>query len=382
MKKILPLLLLSATCLASCGNTDYSGNYKFTLGRPGMNETRVSIEMDLKDEDSGSEEFKEFKKFDAKFELSGVAGIGTGEINLNDIVNAMSKYLPVTMKDDVINLPGFYKVQDISNEKYGNKVKIAFDLGETLNAIVDFLELDPTELISHLFVAYCNGSSFTFQLPVSLDDLQMQLAWYGLYVDYNPYLKAKVKSVSDLVQFFLEGKLTGIKKYNLFDVEFGDHKLPGEQDHEKRFGTHPTLEFNDKGEIIGDIREMNTKFQGYFSNTYLYANNGGECGEKLASVFIDIDDGSTCLFPLSENFDVSVSTQDVIIKKDIGITDYDFSENVEAKLTVFEEEYEDGSHGCQLNYLDGTMLELNAEFLQESFTFRDFHDIKIELKKD
>lgn len=368
MKKVLPLLMLASTCLASCGDVSVYGKYKFLMGRQGDDETRVSLEMELKDEASTVKEG--YKNFNATFELSGVAGLGAlGDVDPS-VLESLKTSLPIgTDENGVTTIPGFYKVQDLKDDKYGNKIRLAFDLGEDLNAIFETFDLDPTEIVSSFAVAYCNGSSFTFQLPVSVTDIQMQLCWYGTYIDINPYIKNSINSLSDFVQFFLEGKINS-KIYELTD--FYDNKLPGEQDMDKRFGSHPSAE---------EVIEMNKKYQGLFSNTIVYKNAGGEAGDQLGSIYCDIENNQYKFFPLSSDFDPSVGSYDVIMKKDIGVLNYDFSEDTPVTLTTVGTA-EQGSYSCGVKYA-GTTDDIDWEvFYQDQFMFRDFNDIKIELKKE
>lgn len=371
MKKVLPLLVLASTCLASCGDVDFYGKYKFTLGREGDDQTRVSIEMNLKEEDS--DKLQGFKNFDARFELTGVGGIsGLSEDDVDEsLVQVAQSIFPFSVDENgVTTIPGFYKVQDLKDDKYGNKIKIAFDLGNDLNKIITDIGLDPTEVVSNFVCAYCNGSSFTFQVPVSITDIQMQLAWYGTYIDINPYIKDRIHSLEDAVSLFLEGKISP-KVYQL--KEFYDHKLPGEQDPDKRFGSHPDSE---------SVSDMNKKYQGLFSNTFVYKNVGGVAGTKLGSVFCDIEDNQYYFAPLSDEFDPSVGTYDVIMKEDIGVLNYDFSKDTEVTLSIVGNPWEDGSYACGVKY-KGTSDNIDWKlFYQDPFVFRCANDIKIELKKE
>ena len=369
MKKVLPLLMLASTCLASCGDVSVYGKYKFLLGRQGDDETRVSLEMELKDEASTVKEG--YKNFNATFELSGVAGFAAlGDVDPS-LFEGLETSLPIkTDENGVTTIPGFYKVQDLKDDKYGNKIRLAFDLGEDINAIFETFDLDPTEIVSSFAVAYCNGSSFTFQLPVSITDIQMQLCWYGTYIDINPYIKNSINSITDFLQFALEGKI----KPKIYDLtEFYDKKLPGEQDVDKRFGSHPSVE---------NVFEMNKKYQGLFSNTFVYKDNGGVAGDQLGSIFCDIEDQQYYFLPLSEDFDPSIGTYEVIMKKDTGILNYDFSEDTQVTLTATGKPWDDGSYLCGVKYA-GTTEDIDWKlFYQDQFIFRDFNDIKIELKKE
>lgn len=399
MKKVLPLLVLASTCLASCGDTSVYGKYQFLLGRQGDNETRVSIEMELKDEASTVKEG--YKNFNASLEMSGLVNINTGddeEEEESSLLSLAAEALSATESFNIdssgkVEIPGYYKVSDLTDDKYGNKVKIAFDLGEEFNGIMEYFEIDPTDIISHFIVSYCNGSSFTLQLPVSLDDIQMQLAWYGLYIDYDPYLKDKVNTISDLVHFFIEGKVSGdsIKYCPLTDIL--DKKLPGEQNAEVRYGSHPRLEVDEDGKItVNEIGEMNEKYQGIFSNTFLYENNDGVKGKKIGTIYKEITElNSYYFFPLDGYVPSTTSEISCIIKEDRGLLDYDFSWERELCLSLTEfDELDDNGQKVPFYMVDQKThiagedpSEWNwKRFYQKPFEFRDYHDIKIELKKE
>lgn len=371
MKKILPLLVLASTCLSSCGDTSFLGKYKFLLGRQGSNETRVSIEMELLDEASTIK--SDYKNFNASFELSGVEGL-FGDLALDpSMFEGIESSLPIKINDKgITTIPGFYQVQNLQDAKYGNKIKIAFDLGNDINAIFDSFGLNSTDIISKFLVSYCNGSSFTFQLPVSITDIQMQLAWYGVYIDINPYKKDRIHSIKDFLEVAIEGEL-GTKVYLL--NEFCDNKLPGEQDMDKRYGSHPNAD---------EVVEMNKKYQGLFSNTIVYKTIGDSIGDPIGSIYRDLDDRHQYFFPFYDDFDPSIGSYEVIMKEDVGgALDYDFSKETKVILTTDAVPWdEDGSYGCRIKYKD-TLEDIDWDsFYQDKFVFRDFNDIKIELKKE
>ncbi|MCQ2801804.1 MAG: hypothetical protein MJ222_04135 [Bacilli bacterium] len=396
MKKVLPLLVLASACLASCGDASVYGKYQFLLGRQGSNETRVSIEMELKDEASTVKEG--YKNFNACLEMSGLVNSSLDGEDSETLLALASEALSNSELFNIdlsgkSQIPGYYKVLDLADAKYGNKVKIAFDLGEEFNTIMDLLELDATDIISHFIVSYCNGSSFTLQLPVSLDDIQMQLAWYGFYIDYDPYLKDKVNTISDLVELYFEGKVGGdsLKYYQL--DELLDKKLPGEQNSEVRYGSHPRLEVDEDGKItVNEIGEMNEKYQGVFSNTFVYENIDGVKGKKIGTIYKEITElNSYYFFPLDGYVPSTTSEISCIIKEDQGLLDYDFS--LEKELCLSLTEFDDiGPNGEKVPYymVDQKTHIAGEEptdwdwkrFYQKPFEFRDYHDIKIELKKE
>ena len=376
MKKMLPLLILASTCLTACGADSFAGKYKFMLGKQGEKETRVSVEMELKDSISAVN--PEAKDFTARFELNGVAGTGDGESSITMLTSLIGMALSADDIDSFdptkpLEVPGYYVVSDLKDEKYGNKIKIAFDLGEDINTLISsVLEMDPANIVSNFAVSYCNGASFTLQLPVSITDLQMQLAWYGLYFDMDPYVKAKIRGFDDFLDIVMDESFTGneYKAFTLTDYT----ALPGEQNEEIRFGTHPTAK---------DVEDMNEAFQGVFSNTLVYQKDADGNLVKIGSIFEEITEPDHYFFYPLDGFDPGSTTlHDVFMLRDQGILGHDFSEQIEAELTIVPPAY-DGAYACNLAYKDAAEGEWDWDlFMKEPFKFRDFHDIKIELKKE
>lgn len=416
MKKILPILLLTSACLASCGESSYYGDYKFLMGREGEGETRVSVEMSLKEDNFVIPEqnrgyyteaeiasIEERQQFHAKFEMSGVAGDDADQSSaisslqsLISVKDVISEILGGTSIEDIdfealaeidpskpIELDGFYKIFDqIVDEKYGCKVQLGIDIGMA-NGFLEATGFDITDIISNFCVAYVNQKQMTLQMPVSLDDIQMQLAWYGTYIDFDPYQKAKVNTIADLVELIKSGKMNydSIKVYDL--TKYGT--LPGEPDWNKRYGTHPVIKTDNEGNVSkNEISEMNLLYEGIFSNTFVYENVEGHAGEKIGAIYKELTENENYyFFPYDEKFNQINTPIDVILKKDIGILDYDFSQENEAILNVASNVYEDGSHPFTIQYKDATKGEWTWDnFLRKPFTFRDFHDIKVNLAKE
>lgn len=426
MKKVLPLLVLASACLASCGESSYYGSYKFLMGRQGEGETRVSVEMTLKEdkfvipeknkeyyEAEDIEKIQSREQFHASFEMSGNASENDSDKNsaienlqgimvmgdlLGDLVSdididgagiddspAISTeteniQLPEIDPNKPIELDGFYNVlDDLVDEKYGKKVQLGIDSG-FVNPFLKDAGFEITDVVSNFVVAYVNQKQMTLQMPISLDDIQMQLAWYGTYIDYDPYLREKVNTLNDLLDLIkkadLETFLDTVKVKDLTAIS----SLPGEADWNKRYGSHPVVEYHeDKSIKKSEIEEMNNKYKGIFSNTFVYENNEGVIGEKIGSIYKE-DGENLYFYPFGEPLENGIHS--VILKQDIGILDYDFSKDVVLNMQIFKEPYEgEILYHCDLKTLADEEVDVKS-FYKKPFVFRDFHDIKVNLAKE
>lgn len=376
MKKLLPLLLLSASCLASCGNDSVAGMYSFLLGRQGENETRVGINIELKDEKyvipAGSdithsaEEIALIEQRAKKFTLS------------LDLGSEFDKIMDALGLQD--GLGGYYMLLDDTDEKYGQKMALGMDF--------DFEDFDlpiTSELIKNLIVSYVGGGKITLQVPVSIEDLQYQLCWYsGQYFDFDPYIKSKIHDLEDLGTYFFDIIETR-KVYDLTTIS----ELPGPTG-EKRFGSHPKLDLDNDGkekENSGEVAKMNEKYAGVFSNTYVYAvGDLGGRGDVIGSVY-QVQEGKTTydlFYPLNgynpdREFDGYVVAEDLLSTEDVKVhltllndaTSEDASQTIGLMKVV----------GNQGSYVDGEEMKYDY-YKRDAFTFRDFHDIKVQLTKE
>lgn len=395
MKKILPLLILGATCLASCGDNSISGVYKFALGRQGPGQMRIGIEMDLKD---------------SKYVVPESAKPHYSEDELKAMENAKDFSLKLDLGDDfekikkeseiiktifeALNiengLKGYYIVLDEKDEKYGQKMALGFDFD------LSSLGLDvpvPAELIQNFVVSYAGNNKITLQMPVSLVDLQCQLCWYsGSYYDFDPYVKSKIHDLEDLA-YYLPDIIRTFKNYDL--EEFS--ALPGTKDGNtgiKRFGSHPVYIEEDDKVVKDEATEMNTQYAGVFSNTIVYnVNNDGTKGDIIGSIYEDLDvDGLVCqnFYPLN-NFQIPTSggiesTFACFIEEPSTLLHE--QRDVKVDMTVYNKEGSNDHEvlkveckGAQYDFEDKESL-LMADFMFEPFVFRDFHDIKLQLSKE
>lgn len=378
MKKILPLLLLSAACLSACGEQSYAGVYKFQMGRQGQGETRIGLEMSLSDEpykipESYTEEEKQTLKDAKQFELK------------LDLGNELEEFFEVFDLNDGIK--GYYFVMDEKDEKYGNKMAVGMEFTTVEDSPIP---ITPS-LIRNLLVTYVDGSNVTLQLPVSFADLQYQLCWYsGIYIDFDPVIKSKIHNIKDVEEYIFE-IITTLKFADLSTIS----TLPGKTG-DARFGSHPEyIEVEDgkdeegktKHKVIKDeAAEMNDKYAGEFSNTFVYRiKEDGTKGEKIGSIYQEAENG--------KNFDVFYPLNKFAVPED-GLFDayvvqdsfFEGKQDIKVKLNVLtaNNDYSINwihSIGAQAEYQDGDKIDI-SNIMNDPFDFRDFHDIKVQLKKE
>lgn len=372
MKKIFPLFLLAATCLASCGNKSVAGKYSFLLGRQGDDETRVGITIELKDDKyvipEGSdvhyseEEEKLIEERGKKFTLS---------LDLGSAFDELMKELGLEE-----GIGGYYMVLDDVDDKYGNKMALGmdFDIGEGVDFPLS------SEVIKNLLVSYVGGGKITLQLPVSLQDLQHQLVWYsGQYIDFDPYIKTKIHDIEDIISYLPE-IYESLKIYDFSEYGEAYATLPGPQG-EKRFGSHPEIKLDDDDKVIkNEIQEMNDKYAGFFSNTFIYDR---VTDERLGSVYTVAGVDKLYFFNLDlENpaeegvFDASIKVQ--------GLLGTEQEVDVKVSLTKENDKFVVSSikaDGAQPGYEADADIPLE-DYQKEAFVFRDFHDMKAQLTKE
>ena len=399
MKKILPLLILGATCLASCGDNSISGVYKFALGRQGPGQMRIGIEMDLKD---------------SKYVVPESAKPHYSEDELKAMENAKDFSLKLDLGDDfekikkeseiiktifeALNiengLKGYYIVLDEKDEKYGQKMALGFDFD------LSSLGLDipvPAELIQNFVVSYAGNNKITLQMPVSVVDLQCQLCWYsGSYYDFDPYVKSKIHDLEDLAYYLPDI----IRTFKIYDLEEFS-ALPGTKDGNteiKRFGSHPVYIEEDDKVVKDEAGEMNQLYAGLFSNTLVYSvDDSGNKDKLIGSIY---EDGWN--EKVVQNF-FDLDLKNPFLPAPTGpANDYSFScfieepatllhekRDVKVKMTVLNSEADPKDHtitrvecdGAQYTFEDKELLNL-TDFMVDPFEFRDFHDIKLQLSKE
>ena len=365
MKRFKALGLLPILCLAACNSSNYYGDYSFSLGKTDGSHFGFTVSLQ-KDDYEGKPGFKKMKisaEFGDDFSIASMIESYQEKFPLIGIV------IDVFFKDikNVSEINGYYLVMsDYANEKYGKRV--SFGSEELTKMIQDSdveiikelgLNFDITpDIVEHFAVAYVNRKEFTFQIPVSMSDVQQQLLWYGYYIDPdNP--------TNSFMQIDLE-------------------KMPGAKG-EQRYGTHPEIKTDKHGNLIEDqIEAVNSTYQYEFSRTGLYSKDDN----TLIGKFIQSknEDGEKVLqfIPKDETMSLTniigyVQTMDIL-----GA----YSKTEEIKFSVSNAETHETNvtynheEGTNEGFTDenGTAFRFTS-FIQPPFVFRDFHDVKIGLKK-
>lgn len=349
------------------------------------------------------------------------------EIAFGDAEQQLPEILQSILKQGIT---GYYSLAKQEHD-YGRRVNIGFvtrkefipgleviysiikdDLGEEAAEIVEsFIEgsdsqISP-ELIQKFVVAYQKDKNLTIQLPVSFEDLQLQLAWYGTYIDISPEVKMKIHSIQDVYSNLLD-ILMGLRYFNLFE-HTEKFLRPGESDYrviplpggetiqgEDRIGTHPGMRFTGKKQTqderdtleIADIAQMNYLYSNEFSNTLVYTGAGfdtiGAITRAEPQGF-----GSTSpnyqyyYYDRSGKIDDSSKTVRgyVGVANEYGI----YNEYEEVDIELGANNLKDYELGYVINsvkkVVDGSELSFDS-FYQKPFTFRDPHDIRLTLTKE
>lgn len=233
MKKLKYLLLLPFLALTSCGDNALTGVYGFSLGNEGAH---FAAYAELSNEDYVDPNFNfggDKKKFKLTLELPGdsvdpqvsdLLDSADGEINLNSG-----------------KLEGYYYFGE--NTVNGIRVNIGVGVIDQIFEEIIIIPDISKEIMQYIISAYILEKNFVAHIPVSAEDLQLQLLWYGFYIDID-----------------------NLKLVDLFDttksvVDFwpGPEKCgpTGKQNREARIGVLPTAtQISTINEIMGNHRDV------------------------------------------------------------------------------------------------------------------------------
>ena len=151
------LLLGLFPLLLSCSANSYYGEYIFQMGK--SKDTHMGVNLKLTKDDYDPENVEKGKKFELGIDLN------TSE-NESDFTVILAAVTPIT---------GYYKLD--KTKKVYKETRL--DIGLTLLGEYEI----PQTITNLLFVASLGQGTVNFYLPVSLDDLALQLYWCGYDVN-------------------------------------------------------------------------------------------------------------------------------------------------------------------------------------------------------
>lgn len=344
---------------------------------------------------------------------------GGKKFNLDASIGSSLGTLPADIAKLIYaGIAGYYKPTQFTDEKYGQRVEIGSVVSEDgikgIEYLYDYLATEfnqatsdlvryifegdettiPPDFVDYLIASYLKSGEFTFKIPVSLEDFQHQLVWYGKYYDINPEVKEKLHSFKDVLKN-LKDVVTGLKIFDLTKMRYialdsdnnkyvwGDTiKMPGVQG-EGRIGTLPNKEV-DKTIGMNEIDVMNKNYASAFSYTYTYQDSTSkaitgriskmkkEGEDRDYYYFYDANDTWT-ITPDTTSINATVYCQSAF--------DYDNPKDVRIE---FMDNALDPTLGVKINYVVdlSTNTKLDpATFYQTPFTFRSPNTLPLVLSK-
>ena len=362
MKKLKMLCLLPSICLFSCSKWSPVGVYEFRLGKTDGAHFGLSLELkdDAYEKREGTKQFSLSADLGSDFSPEAILDEYAEEYPLLELVIPELKSL--IPEDNTLN--GYYSLTDISNKTYGTRVKIGSDFIEEMliklypdiEDFDEFSDLTAPEMVEMLLCAYVNEKQFTFQIPVSMEDVRQQLVWYGYLIDFH-----------------------GDKLITQLDKD----KMPGPKG-EERFGVHPAVVKDEKESIISsEADKMNEIFEFEFSHTYLYQKDEFGIREPVGSFITrTTQSGQRALYfaPFDSNMSLASVKGDVLVKDTLfeEYKEIEFGVSIDNGVSV---DY-NGKTGNEEGFIDQHGVEIiYSQFLQKPFVFRDFHDVNVGLTK-
>ena len=363
MKRLRVLSLLPALLLASCSKVDYSGTYEFRLGKTDGSHLEVSAVLT-----------NEAYTVEGTKKMTLSADLGA-EMSPTAIIEQYGEQYPFLdpfidiITDEVAGIkeiPLYYAVTQYKDAKRGVRLNVGTDFAvqkveelkqkyPIIKELLEYLEIDDSkfevtpEKAKYFFGAYVDNKVLTFEIPVSMDDLEMQEFWYG--------------------------KSTRIS---------GDYvsRLPGTQG-EERFGTHPKVVTNAQGQVTSsEVEQVNKIFEKDFSNTPIYDVDNKKIGvlaeeevngRKVLKCYLEEEPAS---YPTP--LDGFVYTKDIV-------GEYEHKQAI--KLTVTDANGSsnaayNGKEGRDEAFLDSNFTEFRfSDTIRDPYVFRDFHTVNVGLSK-
>lgn len=369
MKRFKLVTLVPSLCLMACSNASFTGVYEFRLGKTDGAHFGLSVEL-KEDAYEGVENMKQMTMIadlgdDLDIDDIDYSGDSEYFIDPKILIKAFIDLIPEEdRQNNQIKIDGYYNVMDIVNPKYGNRVKLGSDFIQNLieksypevAEVIDISKILTPERIELVACAYADKKQFTLQIPVSKEDLQQQLAWYGYFFDFD-----------------------ALKDFNLSRVfiELDPAKLPGEKD-EARIGTHPAQVKDDKGNVVSsEVETMNKTFEYEFSRTYLYDLEYSPIGSFVAHKN-DQNHRYLSFMPFDSTMDLSSIEGYIKDKESYKKVSFSVASNSKEVSGVSYTYPEDGED--TITFPEGTITF--KDFLKKEFVFRDYHDVKVGLTKN
>lgn len=362
MKKLKLLTLIPCMCLSACSKNTIYGEYEFRLGKTDGSHLGLSVELT----DEANDKHEDMSNLVLRADLGS-------DFSIEKMVEEYSEEYPFIKEllEPFINvlpeeraIKGYYHVTDIQNEKYGYRVKIGSDdLTELFKKVFpeipdigeDISVLTTPEMIEMIACAYIGKNQFTIQIPVSTEDVQQQLAWYGYLIDFE-----------------------GASLLTRLD----ENKLPGPKG-EERFGVHPAVIKDEKGSVVSREADiMNEKFEFEFSHTYLYQENPEDplVRVPVGSFVTRLREDTNQKYLLFQPFDEKMSLLNIegyFSAYDSNVVKFSVANPSQIVAVTHN-----NKSGNEEGFIDADGNEfLYKDILKKPFEFRDFHDVKIGLTK-
>lgn len=373
MNKLKLLSIVPALCLASCSKNSFIGVYEFRLGKTDGAHFGLSVEL----KEDAYQSVEGMKQMQMVADLGDDLNLDEDDfedsdsfINAKTIIKAFLDLIPKEEKENNrITIDGYYQLlPEVVNEKYGTRVKIGSDFLQNLvkksypdiAESIDISSIITPERIELAACAYVNQKQFTLQIPVSMEDLQHQLAWYGILFD--------LEALNDA-------------NFSRIIVNLDQDKLPNAKREEDRIGSHP---IQDESKGLHEVSDMNQAFEFDFSHTYLYQKDKDDIYQPAGSFVTRLNEkGEQKLFFDMFEGDIPATVEGAIYvgssykevkfytvssSKEVAGVNYSYPEDGGATITFKDD-------------ADNDVTVTFKEFVKKPFTFRDFHDVKVGLAK-
>ncbi len=288
----------------------------------------------------------------------------------------------VINKENIPGLEDFYTY--IRTKVSEEAAELAEQLLSNLDSVIE------SSIVEYILCTYCDGNTITLQVPVSINDLQQQLTWYGKFIDIDDEVAQKIHSIKD----FFDNILEVIGTLKTYDLEEHRTKITGKSmsegelvkmpgiEGEGRFGTEPVVDLEKQ---INEVDAMNKTYANEFSNTLVYQDISGSMVPvgAITSYNKTMEGASKQMYYYYDR-ENKLTTSDatisgfVIAKDEFG----DFREYKEVKISLVHD-FTDPNLGIQIGSVSDMADKVYdyGNFYQNPFKFRSFHRLPLTLKR-